>query len=170
MSQFGIDVRLHAKESIRLLLPNSLGHILFSALRLEEYDEHAHPDIMFLKFENVGMGTIPEHLYHGFNWAKSRFDRSAHGAHQHPKRRESDLDKTIARTYSDLISNDDPSSLPSVRIMCLRAMQLLDDGEKAKTAQDFLELVESKYHDGDLKFIRCGNEVILDWQHALGIN
>jgi hypothetical protein len=155
-SQFGIDVRFHGRESIHQLLPHRLAHLLFASLRLEDYEHDPHSNVMFLKFESVGMGTWREHRKHAMNYLAS-----GHGQSQSEslvRRRESDIDKDIALAFEQVCREGNLLALGrSVRQMCIEAKKL----EKLVCAKNFLDIVNAKYPNDKRKFVRCGNEVVL---------
>lgn len=67
-SQFGIDVRFEPWEGVYKLLPFDYTHLLFAKLHIGPQQEH----LMFLKFEDIGLGSVGAMAAHAGSFLASK--------------------------------------------------------------------------------------------------
>lgn len=67
-SQFGIDVRFEPQDGVRKLFPFDFTHLLFAKLSL---GGEQHEPLLFVKLEDIGMGSIGATVAHLSSFGKS---------------------------------------------------------------------------------------------------
>lgn len=157
-SQFGIDMRFKAHETIYGILPFGQRHILFGKLHIPGSTE----PLTFIKFEEAGLGTITEKIHHGLNFIKSikkRFNEQNDGIDL-KVRKEHTVLVTLAEKYKTL-TRDDTQGLFIYQMLGHACFQ----GEIGrKKRADFVKTIETLYpsDSSKLRNVRVGNEVMLD--------
>jgi hypothetical protein len=156
-SQFGIDMRWKPHTGLEKILPYHNTHILFGRLRLGDDD---HEPLLFLKLEEIGLGSIYAAAAHGLNFAGPEKLKNL-------ARRESSTIPEIKKAMENFrkhgVQNPD-----SVRTLVHHANHLLSSGEHPTEAHEeaktFLELLNKLYPNGN-HHLRIGHEVIIDVEH-----
>lgn len=153
-SQFGIDVRFDPEGGILKLLPYECTHLLFAPLTLGNQNK----PLTFLKWEEVGMGSIGAMAFHGLNFAHSQSHVNSNA------RREKDIHPDIleALNKGNIISENKkaPKTIWEIYELCQNIIQSKED-ETAESAKTILAKVKEIYPE-DFNHIRCGNEIIVD--------
>lgn len=152
-SQFGIDVRFEPSEGVLKLLPFEYTHLLFAKLSIESQVE----PLLFLKLEDIGMGSIGAMTAHSLGFLHSQ----SHVATD--TRREKDIIPVIALSFKELQEVSGViGDFKTIRSMYLAAQKILDTTvEGHEKAKVFLSLVDAHYSNGN-NHLRVGNEVIID--------
>lgn len=138
-SQFGIDVRFAPSEGVLKLLPYDTTHMLFAMLDIGAQQA----PLLFMKWEEIGMGSLGATLYHGAGFHGSQ----ANVANE--ARREKDIPVMIKQEFEAL-----KQAIPlteehkTIRSMILDASRLLNI--TAKDHQDFLDSSEILLHGSTL--------------------
>ncbi len=164
-SQFGVDIRFYANQSSLSILPHKKKHLLFGRLY---FQGGTSPDLLFVKFEEYGIGALSEKVAHGFNFlknlARSKADLSK-------KRIEKVILPAIAKRYLEIVEKvpkelrtkfflSKPKSiktmLESVRILAQEKPNFQSNEKR------FLDFLKQQYpHDDTYIKWRSGNEVIM---------
>ncbi len=155
-SQFGIDVRFEPSEGVLKLLPFDYTHLLFAKLNVGNQEE----PLLFLKLEDLGMGSLGATTVHSLGFLHSQSHVSGEA------RREKDIIPAIASSFKELQEAAGIiGSFKTIRSMYLAAQEVLSttsqDAEAYKKANMFLTTVDTLYPNGN-NHLRVGNEVIVD--------
>ncbi|MCE3230969.1 MAG: hypothetical protein K0R52_897 [Alphaproteobacteria bacterium] len=156
-SQFGIDIRFETFQGVLKLLPFGHTHLLFAKLDMGQPEP-----LLFLKSEDMGMGSLPALAIHGFGFLHSQ----SHVASE--ARREKDIKEEIRAAFQAFqVAAGIEGPFKTIRAMSLEAQRLLDVvaaedlASAAVKAQSFMDIVNSTYPNGN-NHLRVGNEVIID--------
>ncbi len=126
-SQFGIDVRFGPTEGVLKLCPYNTTHLLFALLDIEGQQE----PLLFLKWEDLGMGSIGATAVHslGFHGSQATVSDTA--------RREKDILSTIQQSFNTLkqLANMEGDH-KTIRSMVLKANDLKEQALISKTFYD----------------------------------
>lgn len=164
-SQFGIDMRFYANQSSLELLPHSKKHLLFGKL---VFKETQHPNLLFVKFEEYGIGALSEKIAHGFAYLKYKASSQATLI---GKRIENVVLPHIIESYLAIVKKVPKPLSSKIFLSTPRSIKTMIDSLNAlakeqatfqKDQQTFLSTLKKQYpDDGDNIRWRSGNEVIL---------
>lgn len=153
--QFGIDLRFAGTEYTIGLLPHGHQHILFG--RVDANGDNA----TFLKFEEIGIGTIEDNLMHLVHFVHSITHAPSGSA-----RREKDVPSEIKAVYSDFVTvaGQEAKQKPTV-IDIFKAINA--DHDNARKAL-YLERLNQAALAANVDHLdkRHGNEVIIEMTSA----
>jgi hypothetical protein len=155
-SQFGIDVRFEPSEGVLKLLPFDYTHFLFAKLDVGNQEE----PLLFLKFEDLGMGSLGATTVHSLGFLHSQSHVSGEA------RREKDIIPAVASSFKEFQEAAGIiGSFKTIRLMYLEARKILDMTTQSKEAHEkagnFLTLIDALYPNGN-NHLRVGNEVVVD--------
>ena len=179
-SQFGVDVRFEPSEGVLKLLPFDGTHLLFAKLNIENQAE----PLLFLKLEEIGMGSIPAMVFHGLGFLHSQNHVAGEA------RREKDIQepllyeagiqgefKTIRAMYleaqkfliptapsKDCSENNLRSTVnveDSILVSGIGEFYQINAKDIQEKAKAFIDIVDGLYPNGN-NHLRIGNEVIID--------
>jgi hypothetical protein len=123
-SQFGIDVRFGPTEGVLKLLPYNNTHLLFALLDVEDQQE----PLLFMKWEEIGAGSLGAAAYHGFGYHGSQANVSDEA------RREKDILLSMQQSFENLkLIADLKDDYKTIRSMVLRAENLIEKTRNSMT-------------------------------------
>jgi len=147
--QFGVDMRFETTQTVYGYLPHEKRHILFG---------NVGDNLTFIKFEEVGIGSVGETLQHTFN-----FGRSVSGGVTQEARREKDIPEEIKNKFGEVSAELNIEVAAPDSISEMLALVRDHDDEKQLHLAGFTMTVQEHYLKDDLEklYVRKGNEVIL---------
>jgi hypothetical protein len=158
-------MRFYANQSSLELLPHSKKHLLFGKL---VFKETQHPNLLFVKFEEYGIGALSEKIAHGFSFLKG-LTRSQ--ATLIKKRIEKVILPHIVEAYLAIAEKVPEPLATKFFLTSPKSIKTMIDSLNAlakeqatfqKDQQTFLSTLKKQYpDDGDNIRWRSGNEVIL---------
>lgn len=158
-SQFGIDMRFKAHETIYGILPYGQRHILFGKLDIPGSTE----PLTFIKFEEAGLGTITEKIHHGVNFVRSIRKKISEkkGGIELNVRKEHTVLATLGEKYRNL-TRDEPEGLFIYQMLTHACFQ--GSPANVRKRAEFVKTVETLYASDPekLRNVRVGNEVLID--------
>ena len=143
-SQFGIDIRFEKEQTIYGLLPFEKRHILFGKLVIPGSDL----PLLFVKFEEVGIGGGKETVAHSSNLMKPKVKKNIENSN-----REKDVHPMIIEKYKELTQKNPPKGIHVYEMV-----------SELKNTPAFTQTIEEIYPNDleDTHSSRTGNEIMLD--------
>lgn len=155
-SQFGIDMRFDPHGGVLKLLPYNATHFLFAKLNLGDQKEN----LLFIKWEEIGMGSLGATLSHGIHFGHSQSNVKAEA------RREKDIKSEITLEFGKLRDLNTTIEQPTTIWEMIKIAKGVAENDLLSipirnAATDFSNFV-TKLYPHTPNHIRCGNEAILD--------